>query len=74
MLSLPGNLESSNDEIVKIANLKRVNYDDMHGNASEKAKVVVDDKGGTFNFTKKFIHVGANTDFWSIAPHMLDVE
>ena len=62
-LSLPENLDYNYNEVVKTEGPKRVNFDSMHENAFETAKVVLDAKGGTFNFTKKFVCLGTKTDF-----------
>ena len=59
-MSLQGNSYSKDDETVKTASPKKANYDSMHDNYSETSKVVVDGKGGTFNFTKNFVCLGAN--------------
>ena len=61
-LTLPGNLDSKDNEVVKTARLKRVNFKSMHEIASKLAKVVLDAKRGTFNFTNQFVRLGANVD------------
>lgn len=63
LLTLPGNLESNNNEVVKAAGPKRVNLESIYKNAPEIAKVLLDNKGSTFKFTTQVVYLGANIDF-----------